>query len=54
MIDEMKIREVFAESGKMTVRDMMQYIEHRYSGQYDKKLARKNAKELVEEMRKFI
>jgi len=54
MMDEFKIREAIAESGKMTVRDIMSYLKHRHEGKYDVKLARKNAKELVAEMKGHI
>ncbi len=53
-MDEMKIREALAESGKLTLKDMMAYMKRRHSGNYDVALARKNAKELVKEMKAYI
>ena len=53
-LTESKIREIFAESGKMTVKEMMSYLEARHSGNYDKKVARDNAKELVADIKKYI
>lgn len=50
-LTESKIREMFAESGKTTVKELMSYLEFRQSGNYDKKLANDNAKEMVKEMR---
>lgn len=50
LLSEDKIREIFAESGKMTVREMMSYLESRYSGKYNKELAKRNAKELISQM----
>lgn len=53
-LTESQIREIFAESGKMTIREMMAYLENKYSGLYDKNLALQNAKELIKSMRDYI
>lgn len=52
-LTESQIREIFAESGKMTVREMISYLEARHSGNYDKKVARDNATELVADMKNY-
>ena len=49
-MDEDKIRQVMAESGKMKVKQLMDYMKSRYEGKYDPKVARENAKELVADM----
>jgi len=48
------IRELFAESGKTTVREFINYMDSRYSGKYDKKAARVEAIEMIKEMKAFI
>jgi hypothetical protein len=54
MMSEDKIRQALAESGKMTVRDMMAYMKRMHAGKYDVKLAKKNAKELVADMKGYV
>jgi len=53
-LTESKIREIFADSGKMKVKDLMSYLEHRHSGNYDKKIARSNAKEVIAEAKRYM
>lgn len=48
--DESKIREIMAQSGKMKVKQLMDYMKARHAGKYDPKVARENAKELVADM----
>ena len=54
MMSEDKIRQALAESGKMTVRDMLAYMKHKHAGKYDMTLAKKNAKELVADMKGYM
>lgn len=46
-MDEQKIKEAMASSGKTKVTDLMNYMKARYAGQYDLKLAKECAKEIV-------
>lgn len=50
---ESEIRQAIAESGKMSVREMMGYLKVQMKKPYCLKLARKNAKELAAEMKAF-
>lgn len=47
---EDNVREKMAESGKMKVKQLMDYMKVRYAGKYDIKLARENAKEIIANM----
>ena len=49
-MSEDDIREKMAESGKMKVKQLMDYMKAKYDGKYDPKLARANAKDIVAEM----
>ncbi|NQX83972.1 MAG: hypothetical protein HRS57_02135 [Mycoplasmataceae bacterium] len=51
---ESEIREMIAESGKTKITDVMVYLERRMKKPYDVKLARKNARELIKEMKKYM
>lgn len=51
MMTEDQIIEAMAESGKMSCKEMLAYMECRYHGKYDKKIARKEAKRLVKGMK---
>ena len=53
-MNDLNIREVLAESGKLTVSQMMNYLKSRYNGKYDIKTARNEAKDLVREMKEYI
>ena len=50
MYNEMKLRRVLAESGRSRISDMMRVLKHQHKGKYDKKLARKVARDLVKEI----
>lgn len=50
-MSESKIRQAMAESGKSTVKQLMDYMKAKYPGQYDINVARANAKELVADMK---
>ena len=50
---ESQIRQAIAQSGKMTVPQMMGYLKAEMNRPYCLKLARKNAKELAAEMKNF-
>jgi hypothetical protein len=51
---ESQIRERIAESGQMTIRDVVNYFKsHFHELQYDIKLVKSNAKELINEAKKF-
>lgn len=47
-MDEQKIKEAMTGSGKTKVTDLMNYMKAKYSGQYDPKLAKECAKEIVD------
>jgi hypothetical protein len=49
-----KIREIIAESGKMRINDVMNYFKARYSGQYDSKIVRSEAKEMIQEAKRYM
>jgi len=49
-MSEDDIRQAMAESGKMKVKQLMDYMKAKYAGKYDPKVARENAKELVADM----
>ena len=50
---EQEIREMIAESGKMKIRDVMAYFKVHAKKPYDAKLVRLNAKEMINESKKF-
>lgn len=50
MYTELELRRILAETGCYRVRDMMRRLKSQHEGQYDTKLARKVAKELVKEI----
>jgi hypothetical protein len=51
---ESQIRERIAESGKMTIGDVVNYFKSRFHElQYDIKLVKSNAKEMINEAKKF-
>jgi len=54
MMDRFKVREAIAESGKMTVRDAMAYLDMRFKGLYNKQEARAEAKEMIAEAKSFM
>lgn len=47
-MDEQKIKEAMASSGKTKITDLMNYMKAKYTGQYDTKLAKECAKEIVD------
>ena len=47
-MDEQKIKEAMASSGKTKITDLMNYMKAKYAGQYDTKLAKECAKEIVD------
>ena len=49
-MDEQKIKEAMASSGKTKITDLMNYMKVRFNGQYDVKLAKECAKEIVDSM----
>lgn len=49
-----KIREIIAESGKMRINDVMSYFKARYEGQYDSKVVRQEAKEMIAEAKRYM
>ena len=51
-MDEWKVREAMAESGKTRVNDLMKYMKAHYAGKYDIKAAKISAKEIVAEIPK--
>lgn len=53
-LDEWDIRAAMADCGKTSVRDLMAYVESKYKGRYDKKLARENAREMAKEMKSYM
>lgn len=50
---ESEIRQAIAESGQIKVSQIMKYLKIQMTKPYDAKLARKNAKELVEQMKGY-
>jgi len=50
---EDQIRERIAESGKMTVKEIVNYFS-RWKGQFDTKVLRSNAKEMIAEAKKYM
>lgn len=50
---EQEIREMIAESGKMKIRDVMAYFKVHAKKTYDVKLVRRNAKEMIDEAKKY-
>lgn len=52
-LTESQIRERIAESGKMTIRDIVAYFKHRWDGQYNIKTLKSNAKEMIKEAKAF-
>lgn len=49
-----KIREIIAESGKMKINDVVNYFKARYEGQYDPKIVRSEAKEMIQEAKRYM
>ena len=49
-----QIREIIAESGKMRINDVMNYFKVQYSGQYDSKIVRSEAKEMIQEAKRYM
>ena len=54
MYVESKIREVIAESGKMTVPEVMAYFKARHHGRYNPVTVRANAKEMIKEAKAYM
>ena len=51
---EDEIRERIAESGKMTIRDVVNYFKrHFHELQYDTRLVKSNAREMIKESKEF-
>lgn len=53
MMSADKIRQAMAESGKSSVKHLMDYMKAKYDGKYDVELAKTNAKELVADMKRY-
>jgi hypothetical protein len=53
-MDRWKIREAIAESGKMSLKDVMNYLNFRYEGKFDVKLAKEDAKEMIKDAKKHM
>jgi hypothetical protein len=53
-MDRWEIREAIAESGKMTIRDVMAYLNHRYEGKFNVKQAKEDAKEIIKDAKKHM
>lgn len=51
-MDRWKIREAIAESGKMRLKDVMDYLNRRYEGKFDVKQAKEDAKEMIKDAKK--
>lgn len=49
-----KIREIIAESGKMKINDVVNYFKARYEGQYDPKIVKSEAKEMIQEAKQYM
>jgi hypothetical protein len=52
-LDRFDIREKIAESGKVTVREMMAHLNHFYPGEFDKTVAKEEAKEIAAQIKKY-
>ena len=53
-MNEDKIRERIAESGKMRVNDIVKYFNKRWPGEFDMKVLKGNAKEMIAEAKKYM
>lgn len=51
-MDRWKIREAIAESGKMRLKDVMDYLNRKYEGKFDVKQAKEDAKEMIKDAKK--
>ena len=54
MAKEFNVREAIAESGKTSIKDIMNYLASRHSGKYNVKEAKEEAKEMVKEMKSYM
>ena len=52
-LSEDEIRERIAESGKMRINEVVAYFKGRFPGRFDLKVLKANAKEMINEARKF-
>ena len=50
-ITETKIRAIFADSGKHLSSQMLSYLKQHHKGEYDLTVARRNAKEMAQEIK---
>ena len=53
-MDQFKIRERIAESGKMSIKDVVNYFKCRWEGQYDLKVVKAEAKEMIAEAKRYM
>lgn len=53
MYTELQLRRILAESGRGNVRTMMRFLKNQHEGNYDNKLAKKVAKDLVSEIQRY-
>ena len=53
-MDRFDIRAAIAESGKMRVKEIMDYLNHRFEGRFDVKQAKADAKEMIKEAKKYM
>lgn len=49
-----KIRQIIAESGKMRINDVLRYFKNFYEGQYDSKVVRSEAREMISEAKQYM
>ena len=55
MYDRFQVRERIAESGKMRINEVMQYLDRRLGrDNYDRKQARIDAKEMIAEAKQYM